>query len=91
MSKVQMIADAFDLQKRSRLCNIRGCDRLPTKRVALIEQDRITNNKKTIATLYLCSAHNETKIPLFLTEINKHREVGKMIVKSVQDIGLVTY
>ena len=86
-----MIADAFDLQKRNKLCNIRGCGRAPTKKVTILEEDRIRKESRTLATLFLCTEHHETKMPIFITEMNKHRETGKVITKRVQDMGFVTY
>ena len=91
MSKAQIIADAFDLQRRNKLCNMRGCDKLPTKKVTILEENRITRDSRTLATLFLCSEHYATRVPLFLTEINKHRETGKVVEKKVQDIGFLTY
>ncbi len=91
MSKAQMIADIFDLQRRNKICNIRDCSKLPTKKITLFEENRITNDKRVLATVFLCNEHYSTKIPIFLTEINKQRETGKVIDKKVQDIGFLTY
>jgi hypothetical protein len=91
MSKAEMIAEAFDLQRRSKLCNIRECGKLPTKRVTLFEENRITGDKKTLATICLCNEYYQTRIPLFLTEINKPIERGKVIEKKVQDMGFITH
>ena len=57
----------------------------------LFEEDRITRDKKTLATVYLCSQHNETRMPAFMTEINREKKVGKLVGKRVSDIGFVTY
>lgn len=91
MSRTQLIADTFDLQRRNKLCNIGGCGKLPTKRISLFEEDRITRERKAIATVYLCSGHNETRVPAFMTEVNKHNGIGKLITKRVNDVGFLTY
>ena len=91
MSRAQLIADAFDLQRRNKLCNIPGCGKPPAKRVTIFEENRISRNRKALATVYLCSEHYSTKIPTFLTEANMLRETGRVIDKKVQDIGLITY
>jgi hypothetical protein len=91
MSRAQLIADAFDLQRRSRLCNTPGCGKLPAKRVTIFEENRISGNRKPLATVYLCSEHYSTRVPVFLTEANRLRETGRVIDKKVQDIGLITY
>ena len=91
MSRTQFTADMFDLQRRNKLCNIRGCEKLPTKRIGLFEENRISKERKAIATVYLCGGHNETRIPAFMTEINKRNDIGKLITKRVNDIGFVTY
>lgn len=91
MSKAQFIADTFELQRRSKLCNIRGCGKLPAKRVTLYEENRITRDRRPLATVYLCNEHYATRIPGFMTEINKLRETGRVIDKRVQDMGFITH
>lgn len=91
MFKAELIANAFDLQRRNKLCNIRGCPKLPSKRVTLFEENRISRDKKTLATIFLCTEHYGTKMPAFITEINKARETGKVVEKRVQDVGFITY
>jgi hypothetical protein len=91
MPKARLIAETFDLQRRNKLCNIRGCGRLPTKKLTLFEENRITWKRKSLATLYLCAGHNETRVPGFLTEMNKHRRTGEMIGRSTQEMGFLTY
>ena len=49
MSKAQIIADAFDLQRRNKLCNIRGCENIPAKRITIVEENRITKERKVLA------------------------------------------
>ncbi len=90
MNKAQIIADTFDLQRRSRLCNVRGCVKLPTKKVTLLEENRITRDTKPLATVYLCGEHYSTRMAGFLTEMNREKETGKVITKKVQDIGFIT-
>jgi hypothetical protein len=91
MSKARLIADSFELRKRNRICNMRGCGKLPTKRITLYDENRISREKKSIATIYLCSEHNETRMPAFMTEINTKKEVGKVVSKRVSDLGFLTY
>lgn len=91
MSKAQLIAKTFDLQRRSRLCNITGCGRMPAKKVTLLEENRITTGSRVLVTLYLCSEHYSTRLPAFLMEINTLRETGKVIGKRVQEMGFITH
>jgi hypothetical protein len=91
MSKAQLIADTFELQRRSKLCNIRGCGKPPSKKVTLYEENRITRDRRPLATIYLCSEHHATRIPGFMTEINRFRETGRVIDKKVHDIGFITH
>ena len=91
MSKAQLIANTFELQRRSKLCNIHGCGKLPSKKVIIFEENRITRDSKALATVYLCNEHYSTRLPGFLTEINKLRETGKVVDKKVQEIGFITH
>ncbi len=90
MSKAQVIAESFDLQRRNRLCNIPGCQKAPAKKVTLLEENRITRDSRILAVVCLCTHHYETRMPLFLTEINTEKETGKVVTKKVQEIGFVT-
>jgi hypothetical protein len=91
MSVMQAIADAFDLQRRSRLCNVSGCLSIPTKKVTLFEEARLTGKRKALATIFLCGQHYQTTMPLFLTEANTKAGPGKFIDKRVHEIGFITY
>jgi hypothetical protein len=91
MSKAQLIAGTFELQRGSRLCNIRGCGNLPARKVTLFEENRINRERKPLAVVYLCNEHYSTRIPGFMTEINMLRETGRLIDKRVQDIGFITH
>ena len=91
MSKAKHIADSFELRKRNRICNMHVCGKLPTKRITLYDENRISREKKSIATIYLCSEHNETRMPAFMTEINLKKEVGRVVSKRVSDLGFLTH
>jgi hypothetical protein len=91
MSKIEIIAGNFDLQKMGRLCNHPGCSRKPSRRVSVFDEDRVTGERKPIATVFLCSEHEETSLPAFLNEINQVKELGRIVTTSVHDIGYVTY
>lgn len=91
MSRAQVIAEAFDLQRRKKLCNIKGCPRLPSKNLKIFDEDRVSGERTTLANVYLCNHHNETMIPGFMTKINEERILGKTVSRTVTDIGFVTY
>ena len=90
MPKMQLIADSFDLQRRDKLCNARGCGRLPSKQITILEEDRITNEKKSLVQLFLCTSHFREGMPPFMEKMNMLNETGKKTTTSVRDIGFVT-
>lgn len=91
MSKAELIAGAFDLQRRERLCNMEGCGRVPAMKVTLYEENMITRGSKALATVYLCREHHMSRMPGFMTEINGLRETGRIVESRVQDIGFRTH
>jgi hypothetical protein len=91
MSRAELIAEAFELQRMGKLCNVPECGKIPSKRVSLIEENRINSARRTIATIHLCNEHYSDKLASFLAEINKIRDPGTEIVKMAYDVGHVTY
>jgi hypothetical protein len=91
MLKAQVIAGSFDLQRRERLCNHMGCARPPSKMVNLFEENRITRQRRPLATIYLCLEHYSLRMPPFLAEMKRGMETGMAIGSSVKETGFVTF
>ena len=88
--KSLFIAESFDLGKLKKTCNVRGCDKIPTREVTIFERDIITSEKRELVSLYFCTEHYGN-INKLMRDLNKVSEPRKKTGRRVKDISCVTY
>jgi len=91
MDPTVVLINKFDLRKLNRVCNFKGCNKIPTRETLIFEIDRRTARKRELMSLYFCEKHYNINIKKTLTELNRSCEKGKIIDEKSFDIGYITY
>ena len=89
MEAMQFILQKFDIKKLRTGCNIKGCKKVPTKELLLLEFDR-KRPARRIASLYLCEKHCKKEANSISKELNKTK-AGKHIGGRIYNIPPITH
>jgi hypothetical protein len=88
--RMGMIIHGFELRKLDRICNNRECKKPPSKKIMIFETDDMTDEKKELVILHLCTYHSEG-LKRFLNDLAELTEKGKTIGTETIETGYMTY
>ncbi len=88
--RLNLITQRFNLRKLDKICNDTECEKPPSKRVLISEIDNVTEKKRELVILNLCTKHFEN-VRKFLRELGELTPKDRAIGIEAMDTGYVTY
>ena len=87
---MELIIKRFELRKLDRICNNEGCQKPPSKKTTILENDTETGDRKELVMLHLCTHHLEG-LKRFLRDLDELTEGKKTITTETIDTGYITH